>query len=485
MAEERNGKQSEDYQFINEKIVPKRKTKWMKRAGAVLFTTFLAVIFGVVARAAFLLSDDFLRQWLGEEEQRQEVALTKPTTQARITMTSTPKPVKTTTPVPTLSSGSENATEPTVGLVPTPQLTPEEQTPDLTEHPTVEGTDTGTESPEDRTGTESGEEAAWTEGMSAYLQIYESVRSVAQKLSPSLVTVVAIEQGVDWFQEVYEKRAQTTGLILGNDGVDLLILVGTEQFTGATSIEVSIGEEVVDGQIYSMDKEYGLAVVAVSLNKLSEELLAQVQLGVLADPEEIQIGTPVVALGAPNGYEASVELGMITSLGSTIPVTDGEAAYFTTNIMEYPNGHGYVVTMEGKVLGLITHAHKNNVSDGVFSAISLGSIRGILVKLLNNAERAWFGIKGQDIPKSLAKEYGLTTGVYVSEVENASPALAAGIKAGDILLRIGDEPIEGLRNFTDKILECSSRETVLVTLLRNTEDGSKEVAVEVILGEKK
>ena len=71
MTEELKEKQSEEYQFINEKIVPKRKKKWLKRLGTVVFVVCMAVIFGVVAHAAYLLSGDSLKKLLGVEDKRQ------------------------------------------------------------------------------------------------------------------------------------------------------------------------------------------------------------------------------------------------------------------------------------------------------------------------------------------------------------------------------------------------------------------------------
>lgn len=492
MTEEPKEKQSEDYQFINEKIVPKKKSKWKKKLGTTLFVIFLAVIFGVVAQAAFLLSGNYLKKWFGMEEKRQEVVLPKPTTQPRNTMTPTPKPPKNPTPTPTKIPVSVEPTEVPEGRTPTPEVTATPVTPggilSVTEVPKEEEQENPV-TPEPTKAVESGNAENGEkpeDGMTStnYLQVYDTVRKVAEEVSDAFVTVEAIEQGVDWFQEVYEKRTRTTGLVLGNDGIDLLILVGTEQFARATAIEVIFGEEVISGRIYSMDTDFGLAIIAVPLENLSEEILEEIQLGLLADEEDISVGTPVIALGAPNGYENSVEFGMITSLGSTVPVTDGEVAYFTTNIMEYPNGFGYVVSMDGKILGLITHTHKENPKDGIFSAVSLDSVRGVIVKLLNNAERCWFGIKGQNVPKNLAKEYTLEAGVYVGEVENASPALSAGIKAGDILAAIGDEPVAGIREFSEKLLEQDTRAAVTVTLLRKTEDGLKEMVVEVILMKK-
>lgn len=493
MTEEPKEKQSEDYQFINEKIVPKRKKKWLKKLGTTLFVLCMAVVFGVVSRAVFLLSGDYLKEWLGIEEKRQTVDLPKSTPQPQATLSPTPYPTETPSPTPTMQPTKTPV--PTATPMATPTIEPgdngeevpettvtPEPTPEITEAVTPGTTPDVTETPMPTPEPENTPEPT---PIGTYLQIYESIRQVASEVADAFVTVEAIEQGVDWFQEVYENRTRTTGLILGNDGVDLLILVGTEQFSGATYIEVTFGEEVVSGSIYSMDRDYGLAVIGVPLKEIPNGILKQVQMGILAEKEEIVVGTPVIALGAPNGYEGSMEFGMITSLGSTVSVTDGEVAYFTTNIAEYPEGYGFVVNLEGEILGMITHTHKINPEDGIFSAISLDSIRGVIIKLLNNAERAYFGIKGQDIPKNLMKEYGLQAGVYVKEVENASPALTAGIKAGDILVSVGGRKVEGIHNFSDVILECSTREIVQVKLLRKTEDGLREMTVEVALAGKK
>ena len=482
MTEEPKEKQSEDYQFINEKIVSKKKNKQLKRLGTTLFVMFLAVIFGVVSQAAFLLSEEYLRDWLGLSKGRQEVNLTKPGDgQPKATISPTLKEPQMPSPVPSqaasLTKVPDNFGQGEHQTSETPPAGNGQAGSDIGVFPEATppaADDTDKQPVENNAGIKPGT-------AEAYMQMYAAIREVAGEVSSSFVTVEAIEQGVDWFQEVYEKRTRTTGLVLAKDGVDLLILVGTEQFAGATSIEVAFGDEVVDGQIYSMDKDYGLAVIAVPLKQISEATLEQVSLGILAGEEEIVAGIPVIALGAPNGQEGSMEFGMVTSLGNAVPITDGVAAYFTTNIAEYPAGYGFVVNLKGEVMGMITHTHKSNFSDGIFSAVSLDSIRGVIVKLLNNAERVWFGIKGQDVPKNIAKEFELENGVYVSEVENASPALNAGIKAGDIIVSMGGEPIEDIRAFADKVLGYSTREMVQVTLLRKVEEELREMTVDVAL----
>ena len=70
-------------------------------------------------------------------------------------------------------------------------------------------------------------------------------------------------------------------------------------------------------------------------------------------------------------------------------------------------------------------------------------------------------------------------------MENASPALNAGIKTGDMIVSLGGKNVEGIRSFSDMILECSTREIVQVKILRKTEDGLREMTLEVALTGKK
>ena len=484
MIKERKEKQSKDYQFINERIVPKRKKKCLKRLGTILFVICIAIVFGVVARAAYLLSGDYLKTLFGIEDKRQEVKLSNSSV-SMPSQTPSPKPKPTNVPDTTNMPTAHPAFVPKEEVKPMvePNVIQDEK---ITTEPAEKDKEPEqTESTQNPVPTSGAEVITKQTAIESYLQIYKAIQTVAQEVSDAFVMVEALEQGVDWFQEVYERRTRTVGLVLGNDGVDLLILVGTERLAGANEIDVFFGEEFVPGRIYSMDRDYGLAVVAVPLNQISEELMEHIEIGVLAEAEDMAAGTPVIALGAPNGYEGSMEVGIITNLGSTVSVTDGEVVSFTANITEYPLGYGFVINLEGRILGLITHIHKANPADGIFTAVSLDSIRGVIEKLLNNAERSYFGIKGENIPKNLKKKYELEQGVYVREVENASPALAAGIKAGDILVDVAGTPLDGIHSFAAVLLERNARESVQVKLLRKIEDGLKEITVDVILAKKK
>lgn len=492
-----------EYQFINEKIVPKKKSKWKKRCFSLLFTVFLAIVFGVVAQLFFLLMEEPFRELLGMEEQkRQEVELPVPSSRP----TKSPTPTATTAPTrrPTPSEAVQRP-ETDITATQTPVPTPTE-TERVTPKPIGNGTATGNEdnnpaenitltpSPdsneaEGETSKEQTSENGSSGNLNAdwysYAMFYEEIMKQIKLAEKSLVTVEVVEIGVDWFQETYETRSSMTGIILANDGVDLLLLTGTDKLAAADLIEVYLGGQRFEGRVFSMDEDYGLAIVAVPLQRIPKEILQEVQIGKIGTEEQIQLGAPIIALGAPNGYHGSVEFGMITSLGSSVPVTDGQVSYFTTNLRDYAQSYGFVLSINGEVLGMITHKHKANVNDGVSSAISLDAVRGIIVKLLNASNLMHFGIEGENLPVALQKVSGIMQGVYVREVQNASPALAAGIKAGDVLIQAGGTELDGIRTFTNVLLAAKEREVVSVKLLRTTGEGIREITVEVLLTRKK
>lgn len=485
--------QAQDYQFINEQIVSKKKKRWKKRLESFVFVVLMAVVFGVVARYFFLISGDALADLFGiqVEPERQQVDLPRPTTP--ITLTPSPTPTRRATPTPAVPPITDASPAPTGSVAPegvTPVLSPEATTgaeikptggesevPSVTEEPTVSETPEDAPLPPDGTPD--------PKDNHSYVMMYEEIMALADKISSQIVLIDAVEQSVDWFQEVYQTRTKTTGLVVGNDGIDLLILADYERVAEADTIEVTFtGNRVISGSLFSANRDYGLAIVAVPLAQIPEEALAEIQIAMLATEDKIRVGVPIIALGSPNGYADSMEFGMITSLGSVVPVLDGQVKYFTTNLTDYAQGHGFIINLQGEILGMMTHTYKANSDDGIASAVMLDALRGIIVKLLNQSEFTYAGIKGMDLPAELQKASGVSAGVYVKEIDAASPAINAGIKSGDILISVNQKELTGIADFTQILLESAPKDTISVTLLRMQGGGTKELTVDILLTKK-
>lgn len=424
MEEEQKEK---EYEFINEIIIPKKKNKWLARLEILSVVIVMAVVFGFVARWVFLTSDEFLRN-LFRIEERKTIELNY------------------VTPI---------------------------------ESPSTTDTDKTIEKEQN-----------------SLLQKYEELRKVYDEVSPCITMIEIIEESVGVFEEPYEVKKWTTGLIVAEDGDDLLILADVRKFSENSSIMVSLGNLEVPGRIYSKASAYDLAIIAVSTKYISQRTLNKIEFAKFME-SDIEIGIPVIALGAPNGYKNSIEQGMVNSLGDTIFVTDGVLSYFTTDITDYENGNGFVFNLDGEVMGMITHAYENEILKGVCTVIKLNEITSVLEGLLNPWKNVMFGITGYDFSKetkipweeresnAILNVSGDYKGVYVTKVENNSPAMKAGIKPGDIIVGIDKIDVEGIKEFMELLSKFSVGYVTKVDFISISENKSSAKQVRIKLEEKK
>ncbi len=423
--------EQKDYEFINEIIVPKKKNKWLVRLETLGVVIVMAIVFGVVARWVFLF---------GTEEQ-QLIELNKAT-----------NPGKVTEP-PTSSS--------------------------------------------DRIE----EDKNVVQEQNSLLQKYEEIRKVYEDVSNCITIVEIVEQSVGLFEETYEVKKWTAGLIIAENEADILILIDAGKLSEQSSITVCFGGKEVSGRVYSKASAYDLAIVAVEKKKYSKRMLAEMEFAKFTETE-LEKGTPVIALGGPNGYQNSIEQGMITSVGNTISVTDGVLSYFTTDIIDYDNGSGFIFNLDGEVLGMITHAYKKEmIQSEVCSVITLKDVTCVIEGLLNTWKNVWLGITGRDFSigarisevdpwkykflEQLFTTYRIDSAVYVTKVENNSPAMKAGIKPGDIIYQIDSKEISGIQNLMETLPKFSVGYITQIHFISQTENSISIEHERITLGEKK
>ena len=440
MAANSEHRQEQNYQVIQEQIIRKRKPKWKKRMAIVVSVIGLGVLFGLVARYVFLVSDELLIKLFGlEVEKKQEVHLSHTAT-------------KIPTQVPTPLLKQEITQTPTPSVQPTPtimiQMTPsqkEETEPNI---------------------------------LKEYMAFYEEVNILAEKTKKAFVTVTAIESGIDWFDATYETRKSTSGIILGCNGVEILILAHLEDIKNAEILEVSFANGVVgEGTICSYDSDFAFAIVAVKLEHFNDKQKAELVFAKIAE-QSPKSGTPVLFLGMLHDQKEAIEVGMITNAEGVVSIVDGELFYYTTNIVKYPYANGFFVDLEGKLLGMVTS--ELTVDMSVLTAVSVVKAQEVLNVLLNNSYRVYCGIKLSEIPKHVLEQLGLEHGVYIIEVEHGSPAFTAGLKSGDIIKSINGEVLHSVSAFEEVLTKYQLEETLDMTIVRNSKTELKEQEILVI-----
>lgn len=432
------------FSFIQEQIVPKKVNKTKRIIEIFLFTIVMAVIFGLIARYVFCVSESLFNNILGISEKKDPIKFP-----------------------------SENPLENSKNQEDINKDTSKE----------VQGNKASDKEDESKTIViENSVEA----DVSDYVTMYSKINDVATQVNKSIVKITSSEKAVDWFNNDYESESITSGIILAKDGTNLYILTNNNKIISTSNIRITFRDNVtVNGEFQLSDNELNLAIVIVDIKQIPSGTLKGVEVAKLGESYLLTAGDPVLALGNPNGYSSSMELGMITNNSNSIYTVDNKIELFNTNINDNPNGEGVIVNLKGEIVGIITQKFKSNLNKNINTVISISRIKPVIERLVNNKSMASIGIIGADMTSEIAKSYGLTTGIYVTEVKAKSPAFNAGIKSGDVILAIEDKKTVSMTTLNNILMEYQPEDMVKIKIKRTTKENSDEITVEVTLGKKK
>ncbi|MFB6291473.1 MAG: trypsin-like peptidase domain-containing protein [Candidatus Bipolaricaulia bacterium] len=207
----------------------------------------------------------------------------------------------------------------------------------------------------------------------------------------------------------------------------------------------------------------------------------------LGNPKSTPIGGWVVAIGNPEGFENTVTAGVLSAKNRTIPKPNSEGSYqnlLQTDAAINPgNSGGPLVNAAGKVIGINTAIIRRNQQGvpltGLNFAVSINSVKQVLPQLINKGEvtRAWLGVWFQEITPEMGKKFGLKEGkgVLISEVIEGSPAEKAGLKPGDVIVKIDGTKITSGTQFQQEIMYRDVGEKINLTIIRNQKTQSLTV----------
>lgn len=328
----------------------------------------------------------------------------------------------------------------------------------------IEGTDVS-DIPSDETEAQTEEE---TSPLLMYARMISEMKSVAAEVGHSLARVHAINGGVNWLDENVETKSTHTGTILGDNGVELLVLTCFTDVAAADRIEVEFeGGTAARGSLYGIYADMDIAIVAVSLGDLSEETLGMIKYISTGDEGSIASGEPVIAIGSTNGYSGSMNFGFITSSGMKAYVYDGVADLYTLDIDYHKGADGVVVNLEGELIGLISEKLGDSESE-VCTAVSLESILTVLNKLANRLKIPYTGIRAENIPAKILEGMGIENGIYVNEVAAGSPAAVAGIRKGDVVTTVNKLVIGSVEEYSELLAGMQMNEKMTVEVFRSS-----------------
>ncbi|MFQ5767333.1 MAG: trypsin-like peptidase domain-containing protein [Acidobacteriota bacterium] len=319
---------------------------------------------------------------------------------------------------------------------------------------------------------------AWPGSSSRAMEIQQQIYAARDAVMPALVHIEPI-------LEVYRQGERGhvavtgSGVIFSPDGY---VLTNNHVVEHATSVKCTLSnKDEIQADLIGRDPLTDLAIL-----KLKGDVPAKGwPHAPLGDSDQLQVGQYVLALGSPLGLARSLSVGVISSLNRYIPQSQlpsgSPTGLFNTWIqtdaaINPGNSGGPLVSLDGQVIGINARAVPI-FGENIGFAIPINLAKEISRALTKYGEvtRSWIGVHWQSM-KSLNSFFGLgeARGVLVSGVVRGSPAEAAGLKAGDIVLAYSGEPVsvwfeEDMPAFEKRIADSPVGQQIPLQILRQGE----------------
>jgi serine protease Do len=224
------------------------------------------------------------------------------------------------------------------------------------------------------------------------------------------------------------------------------------------------GEELV-GQVVGTDEETDLAVIKVESSKPLPSVL-------LGDSSKLKVGQFVVAIGNPYGLHDTFSFGVISGLNrENVNISRYEDFIQTDASINPGNSGGPLLNIKGEVVGINTAII--NYAQSIGFAIPSNIVKNVSQQIIENGSvsRGWLGVGIEYVPEEVAKNANIKTrnGVLVNSVFEKQPAYKAGIKVGDIILKIGGATVSSPNSMIRLIGNISPGQHVQLDVLRNGE----------------
>jgi len=318
---------------------------------------------------------------------------------------------------------------------------------------------------------------------------------VAEQVTPSVVNISTVTTGKagkpselfrppgndpffrDFFDQFFEgmprRRQQTSlgsGVVIDKGG---LILTNNHVIKDADEITVRFSnKQEAKGKVVGTDGKTDLAVIRVS----TKDELPVARLG---NSDALRVGEWAIAIGNPFGLDHTLTVGVVSATGrSEVGIAAYENFIQTDASINPGNSGGPLLNVRGEVIGINTAIVA--AGQGIGFAIPINMARKVMADLVKKGKvtRGWLGVGVQPLTPELAKSFGVSgEGVLVNQVMPKSPAEAAGLKVGDLILSVDGKTIKDPRELQRIIADVDIGKSVELNILREKEKRVLKVQV--------
>ena len=264
-----------------------------------------------------------------------------------------------------------------------------------------------------------------------------------------------------------------SGVIVSEKGY---ILTNHHVVESVDQMEIALADgRKVPARVVGTDPETDLAVLKIELQKLPAITFSR--------PEQVRVGDIVLAIGNPFGVGQTVTFGIVSGLGRThLGIATFENFIQTDAAINPGNSGGALVDVNGNLVGINTAIYsQTGTSAGIGYAIPVSIARQVMEQIIQKGSvtRGWIGVGVQDVTQELAESFKLAraVGVLISQVERDGPADKAGVKLGDILVAVNDQPVADSTGMLNLIAALQPGQQAKLKLMRSHAETEVTVTV--------
>ena len=196
--------------------------------------------------------------------------------------------------------------------------------------------------------------------------VTSDVSDIVENVMPSIVSItsMSVEEVQSFFGGTYEQKSEGagTGIIIGQNDTELLIVTNNHVVSGSDTLTVSFADETsVEANLKGNDATYDVAVIAVPLDSIPDDTMDAISIATLGDSTSLKVGEPVIAIGNALGYGQSVTTGVVSALDRSVSTTNSQTGETTESgakliqtdaAINEGNSGGALVNMNGEVIGI-------------------------------------------------------------------------------------------------------------------------------------
>jgi len=295
-----------------------------------------------------------------------------------------------------------------------------------------------------------------------YQEMLNNLKQVSGKVRKSVVEIQGAVTEEEFSKDQEDKEKSISGMIVADNGQELLILAGELPVKDAKIIRATFsGDSQCDAILKSRDAGLGLCVYAVQRKNIADDVWAQIETATLGGSKVVSEGDTVIAVGKLYGCDTIAGYGVIESGENYLDKADGQYQTIYTDVAGDISGSGVLVNIRGEVIGIINTSVRSDDQTNKISGYGISDIKDVIELLSNGKNVPYLGVSGVEVSSEMQGQ-GIPQGVYVKEVDAGSPAMAAGIQSGDIITNIADTDIINLLGYHNTLVKQNVGDKILV-----------------------